>query len=421
MKKLFSYLTLLCIVGTLPVLSGCGKPAEQAGQKAAEAAEAAEAAKTLDPAESMQVMMDGISNQKLEAFWNFLPASYQKQLNDQSHELAAKMDPEMYDGIFNSGQRLTKLLKEKKEFILKNPTIKGLPVPQEKVDEFWEPTVNILSTIVNGEISSVEKLKTLDFEKFLSNDGGVILKNVFAISELIPSKEGQLSFAEKLKQTKVTLVSTEGDTAIVKIEAPGEVPREQTMVKVEEKWIPDNLAKSWKTQMDETRKRISEFTPEMTAEQKKKVMPALQKFDATIAQLENAKTEEEFNKTLSPILAPVAMLAPMMMMQLGGQPMMGGPGNPSLGENEPVDPNSIVTIVIAKKLSNEEQDPIIEQILLSADDSDQIRISPISEGETTIFKISPVGDVEEFAKKIKFGKTTKIDPKTRSITVELNK
>lgn len=415
MKKSFSFLPLLILIVTLPVLSGCGKPAEQGAQ------EAAQPAKPLGPAESMQAMFKGISEENLESFYDFLPTSYQESLNGHAHEVAAKLDPEMYDGIFKSGQHLAKLLQDKKEFILKNPMIQGLPVPQEKIEEFWDPTVTILSTLANGEASSLQKLKTFDGRKFMSGEGNIILKNVFKISELIPTKEGELNWAEKLKQTKVSVVSTEGDTATIKIEAPGEESRELELVKIEEKWIPKRLAETWKKQLDETRKRIAELTPEMIAEQKKKIMPALQSFDATIAQLESAKTEEEFNKKLSPILAPVAMLAPMMMMQLGGQPMMGGPGGPSLGDSKPADPNTMVTIVIAKKLSNAEQDPIIEELLQSADDSDNINVVPTVEGETTIFQISPVADVEGFAKKIKFGKATKVDPKTRSITVELKK
>ena len=193
------------------------------------------------------------------------------------------------------------------------------------------------------------------------------------------------------------------------------------MVKVEEKWIPKTLADKWKTQMEDAHKQLAELTPEKVTAQKEQTLAGLKKTNEILAQLESAKTEEEFNKTLSPILAPVAMLAPMMMMQLGGQPMMAGPGGPSLGDSNPVDPNTLVTIVIAKKLSSADQDPIIEELLQSADDSDNISVVPTVEGETTIFEISPVADIEGFAKKIKFGKATKVDPKTRSITVELNK
>lgn len=417
MKKLIPLFAFVFIVGTLPLLSGCGKPADPGAQGAAESA------KPLGPDESILAMLNGVNNQQMEAVWNFLPASYQQDVNGIAHEFASKMDPEMYNGTFETGQRLAKLLKDKKEYILKNQMIQGLPMPPEKVDEFWDPATDIISALVNSDLSSLDKLKSFDGGKFLSTTGNQLAKNVVVLSSLVPQKEGEPSFSEKLKQTKVTVVTTEGDTATIKIEAPGEEPKDEQMVKVEGKWIPKNLADNWDTQMADVRKKLADLTPEQVTAQKEQTLAGIKQVNETLAKLENAKSEEEFNKTLSPILAPVAMLAPMMMMQLGQQPMMGGPdaGGPSLGENKPADPNQIVTIVIEKKLSNAEQDPIIEQILLSVDDSEQVNIVPMAEGETTIFKISPVTDVEAFAKKIKFGKPAKVDAKKRSITVELEK
>jgi hypothetical protein len=406
MKKLIPLFALLFIVGTLPLLSGCGKPAETA--------------QNLGPDESILAMLNGVNNQEMEAVWNFLPASYQQDVNSIAHDFASKMDPEMYNGTFETGQRLAKILKDKKEYILKNQMLQNLPVPPEKVSEFWDPTTNIISALVNSDLSSLDKLKSFDGGKFLSTTGNQLAKNLVAISDLIPQKDEEASFSEKLKQTKVTVVTSAGDTATIKIEAPGEEPKEEQMVKVEGKWIPKNLADNWQTKMDDVRKQLAELTPEKVTAQKEQTLAGLKQVNETLAKLESAKSEEEFNNTLSPIIAPVAMFAPMLMMQLG-QPMMGGPASPTLGENKPADPNEIVTIVIEQKLTSTEQDPIIEQILLSVDDSDQVNIVPMAEGETTIFKISPVADVEAFAKKIKFGKPAKVDAKKRSITVELDK
>ncbi|MCA9018043.1 MAG: hypothetical protein KDA77_22155, partial [Planctomycetaceae bacterium] len=258
MKKSFSFLTLLFLVGTLPLFSGCGKPAEQ-GQGAQEAAQPA---KPLGPAESMQALVDGINNQQMQAVWNFLPGSYQKDVNGLVHEFSTKMDPEMYNGTFQTGQRLAKLLKDKKEFILKNPMIEGLPVPQDKVAQYWEPTIGILAAIVNSDISSLDKLKTFDGGKFLSTTGNQLAKDVVSFSDLIPTQEGEPSLSEKMKQTKVSVVSTEGDTATIKIEAPGEESKEQVMVKVEDKWIPKTLADKWKSQMEDAHKQLAEINQE---------------------------------------------------------------------------------------------------------------------------------------------------------------
>lgn len=415
MKKLISCLTLLFIAGTFPLLSGCGKSAEPGAQ------EAAESAKPLGPAESMTALIDGVNNQQLQATWNFLPASYQTEVNGLAHEFAGKMDPEMYNGVFQTGQRIAKLLKDKKEYILKNQMLQGLPVPPEKIAQFWEPTVGILAAIVNSDLSSLDKLKSFDGGKFLTTTGNQLAKNVVSLSDLIPVKEGELSLSEKMKQTKVTVVSTEGDTATIKIEAPGEEPKEQIMVKVEEKWIPKTLADNWKSKMEDARKQLADITPEKVTAQKEQVLAGLKQTNETLAQLENAENEEQFNKKLSPILAPVAMLGPMLMMQLGPAMTDNTTGPASLGEGTTADPNTLVTIVIAKKLSNAEQDQIMDQVSELMKDTEDVEIELNKQGDTSIVKISPVADIEAFSKKIKFGKATKVDPKTRSITVELEK
>lgn len=409
MRKSAPLFTLLFFLGTLPLLSGCGSSAQQAGPPAG-------------PAESMQNLMQGIADENLVELWNFFPASYQQQWNDQTREFAAKVDPELYNGIFNTAQRITSLLKDKKEFILKNQMIQGLPVPQERLSEFWDPTVGILATIANGEVSSVEKLKDFNAKTYLNGEGNIVLKKVFQISEMIPKKEGELNFRERIKQTKVTLISEEGDTAKIKIEAPGEEPREQVMIKVEDKWIPDKLQSLWKRQLDQSRQEIAEITPESMQASKQKVMPVLKSINEQLAILENAKTEAEFNQKLTPIIMPVAMLGPMLQAQLGGAAMgtpMGSPMAGSPGEAKPINPNTMISIVVNKKLTPGEQDPIIDEILQSANDTESLQVIPTVDGEITTFKVYPVEDIEAFSKKIKFGKPSKVDTDSRSITVEL--
>lgn len=414
MKKLFSFLPLLLIASTFPLLSGCGKSAQSA--------------KALGPVESMRTMMDGVNNQQMEALWNFLPASYQGDVNGLVHEFAGKMDPEMYNGTFQTLQRITKLLQDKKAYILKNQTINGLPVPPEKVAEFWDPAVGLINTLAQSDLSSLEKLKNFDGEKFLTSSGNQMAKQVISISDLLPQKEGELSFSEKTKQTKITLVSMEGDTATIKMDVPGKDLTEEEMVKVEGKWIPKNLADNWKSRMDDARKKLAELTPEKVTAQKEKTLTAITKVNEVLAQLESAKTEEEFNKQLNPILKPVAMLGPMLMMQMS-QSMMGapaqgpGPGGPSLGQGKsiPVDPNTIVTIVIDKKLPNTDRDMVMEKLTEVTKGVNNLDITSTVKDNVTKIMVSPVADLEGFAKKLKFAKSTKVDPKARTITVELNK
>lgn len=422
--KRASLLPLLLIAGMLPLLSGCGKSADSGKN----ADKAGQPTKPLGPAESMQALIDGVGNKKMDAAWNFLPASYQTEVNGLVKEFAGKMDPEMYHGSFQAAQRITKLLKDKKGYILENETITGLNIPPEQLDQFWGPTVTVLDSIVQSDLSNLDKLKNFDGGKFLSTTGNQLAENVMVISNLIPAKEGEASMSDKMKQAKVTTVSTEGDTAKVKIEVPGEEPKEVEMVKVEDKWIPKNLADNWKSKMDELQKQIASLTPEKVTAQKEQTLAGLKKINEVLAQLEKAENSKEFNATLNPYVAPLAMLGPMMMMQMmGQQPGMRGPqslGGPQIpGKTTPA--RGMATIVFSRKLTFEEQDPIIKEVGPIAKSAGAKRVLPSTVNKTTILRISPMGDmkkfVDELKQKIKFGKVTKVDLETNTIDIEVNK
>ncbi len=415
MRKLIPLFTLL-LIGTLPLLSGCGSSAQQAGPPEG-------------PAESMQYLMQGVADQKMEVVWEFLPASYQSDVNGLAHQFADKMDPEIYNEMFAIAQRVAKLLQDKKEYILKNKMLESPKTSPEEVAKYYDPSVDILATLANSDLSTIEKLKTFDGGKFLSTSGSQIAKDFATISGLMPQKEGDPGFTEKLKQAKVTLVSAEGDQATIKIEVPGEQTKEEVMVKVEDKWIPQTLAKNWKSKIESAQQSLDKLKPEDITSKKDQAMAGFKQLNATLAQLENAKTEEEFNEQFTNQVRPLAQMAPMLLM-LGAAAVMeqgfsdaaaarGGVMAGSPGEAKPINPNTMISIVVNKKLTPGEQDPIIDEILQSANDTESLQVIPTVDGEITTFKVYPVEDIEAFSKKIKFGKPSKVDTDSRSITVEL--
>ncbi|QDU01213.1 hypothetical protein V6x_08920 [Gimesia chilikensis] len=415
MRKLIPLFTLL-LIGTLPLLSGCGSSTQQAGPPEG-------------PAESMQYLMQGVADQKMEVVWEFLPASYQSDVNGLAHQFADKMDPEIYNEMFAIAQRVAKLLQDKKEYILKNKMLESPKTSPEEVAKYYDPGVDILATLANSDLSTIEKLKTFDGGKFLSTSGSQIAKDFATISGLMPQKEGDPGFTEKLKQAKVTLVSAEGDQATIKIEVPGETTKEEVMVKVEDKWIPQTLAKNWKSKIESAQQSLDKLKPEDITSKKDQAMAGFKQLNATLAQLENAKTEKEFNEQFTNQVRPLAQMAPMLLM-LGAAAVMeqgfsdaaaarGGVMADSPGEAKPINPNTMISIVVNKKLTPGEQDPIIDEILQSANDTESLQVIPTVDGEITTFKVYPVEDIEAFSKKIKFGKPSKVDTDSRSITVEL--
>lgn len=414
MRKLIPLFTLLLLIGTLPLLSGCGSSAQQAGPPEG-------------PAESMQYLMQGVADQKMEVVWEFLPASYQSDVNGLAHQFADKMDPEIYNEMFAIAQRVAKLLQDKKEYILKNEMLESPKTSPEEVAKYYDPSVDILASLANSDLSTIEKLKTFDGGKFLSTSGSQIAKDFATISGLMPQKEGDPGFIEKLKQAKVTLVSAEGDQATIKIEVPGEQTKEEVMVKVEDKWIPQTLAKNWKSKIESAQQSLDKLKPEDITSKKAQAMAGFKQLNATLAQLENAKTEKEFNEQFTKQVRPLAQMAPMLLM-LGAAAVMeqgfsdaaaarGGVMAESPGEAKPINPNEIVTITVTKKLNDLEQDQLkteLGELLLGSDNL--VLEMTVNDKETSI-KAGPVKDVEEFAKQIEFGVLKNFDVQKRSITL----
>ena len=121
-----------------PAASGCGRYARRRGPSAAASMEAG----------------------NLRALWDALPASYQSDVNDLIHTFAANMDADVWRAGAGLLQKAIRVLKEKKEFILKQPALAQSPMDATTMAENWDPLVGVLETIATSELADLQKLKT---------------------------------------------------------------------------------------------------------------------------------------------------------------------------------------------------------------------------------------------------------------------
>ena len=277
------------------------------------------------PDGAVKAIADGISRSQPQAAWDQLPPSYQKDVNQLVVKFAGKMDKELWDNGFKLAQKLLKVLKEKKQFILEIPPLKA-QLAQQGVDEKeltknWNVVVDMFSTLVNSDISSLDKLKKFDVRKFLAGPGAKLMKQMSTLSALTKTDDFNKALKE-MKDVKVTLIKTEGDTATVKIQRGSQEPKEEQMVKVEGKWIPKTIADQWKVKMLEAQAFIEKIKPEEVTKNKEMILAQMKSVDALLDQLLAAKTQEKFNQ--------------VVMGFIGG--LMGGFGGPPPGPGPPGPP-----------------------------------------------------------------------------------
>jgi hypothetical protein len=317
MKKLLGIL-LLCVIG----LTGCSSE------------------KALEPEEVSEAMENYAKEGNLKAIWNQLPASYQDDVNGLVHDFGDKMDSEIWDKSFKVLQKVAKVLQEKKQFILAQDIPPGA-IEKDKLPDALDALADAISTIANSEISQLSNVADLDTGDFIAGTLTDLTKHLLATAkEAAPELAGGPSGGDETKTTR-KLLSNDGKTAVVEVtmEFPA-IPNfpnsepfvfKETLVQVEGKWIPEDVANGWKEKIAEAKQNLGEaLGPETFEAQKGQVLITLGAADSALDTLLQANTQEEFDNALKGIKE---------MVPMGGMLPFGSGGGPPPGAFDAPEPD----------------------------------------------------------------------------------
>lgn len=272
-----------------------------------------------DPWREPDAAVEHVSSQLAEGhpevLWQGLPASYREDIAGLIHQGAGKLDKDVWNKTFALISKAGKVLEEKREFILANPAIESQAKDRAALEQGLDSLTAVVRTVGESELGDIDKLRTLDVESFLAGTGARIFSELEKASS-VAKDDSWTSGLSKLGKTRVTLISREGDEAQVRIEAPGEEPREEALVRVDERWVPREMADEWKEHMDDARGRLDSAAAAMEPSQKKALLTQLSMADGFLDQLHATKTAEEFNGQIGMV---IGMLMGSMM-QHGAPP-----------------------------------------------------------------------------------------------------
>jgi hypothetical protein len=417
-------------VVVLLVGAGCGeKPAAPpADGNAAPGQAAAAHAGTLDslpgpksvPATAdaaIQAVIDGIKAGHPEALWHFLPASYQSDINAIVHDFAERMDPEIWSRTGAALGKLARVIKAQRKFVaamMPGPA-KGAGAPESPQFDI-EGLTSLLETLVQSELGDLEKLKQADVGRILAVTGGQLLTQIQALSKFSTPDQNALQIND-FSKLKVSLVSSEGDTAIVRVEAPGDDPRELEFVRVEGKWIPNDLATSWVEVIGEARARLSLVSKENLAAKKPQWLTLVATIENVLDQMAAARDQEQFAAAAQSLFIPGMLAATMFAEPEEAAPAdAADPADGADAETPPAGEADLVTVVVRGKISSAAQDALLEKLKSSTGAKDQAFAEFVGDDEMTSYKIGPVSDVEAFAGQLEFLKVVEVDARKRLIT-----
>ena len=104
------------------------------------------------PDQAIEQMAHSIADGRFDAAWQALPPSYQNDITEVVHLGASEMDAELWNRTFTVLQKTTRILSEKRNFILDHPMLAAEITPQSidiiKQAFTMQPPVRIS---VNGE------------------------------------------------------------------------------------------------------------------------------------------------------------------------------------------------------------------------------------------------------------------------------
>lgn len=262
--------------------------------------------------ETVKWIADGLAANDPTVVWDALPASYQAELSAILHEFGGKVDPGVWNQSVGVLQQFSAVLRDKKEYWLNSSALPD-DFKADDVVAGWDSMVGFMDTLFGSELADVETLKSLDVRDFMAGTGSRLMEQGYALTALSSEAQEDVGW-NKISQLTATKVSEENGAVTVKIELPDETPTDLAFIRVEERWIPKDMADEWPGDMAGLRENLAKMDPAASGQSTTQIKMFLSMLEGFLGQLESAGSQEEFDQRLTEGAAPL-LLGAMMMGQ----------------------------------------------------------------------------------------------------------
>ncbi|MFP4260317.1 MAG: hypothetical protein ACLFS1_04470 [Opitutales bacterium] len=311
-KILFPFNAALAAAGL--VLSGCGQGSDEGGSGSS-----AEKALSGSPDEAIKTVIHSLGNGEGAVLWQAMPGGYQNDVTEIVQLAGSKLDAEIYDKAFAMLGKTMSVADKQKEFIFN--TNLGTPMAEEDIEKMREafPSAsNLVNTLTSSSIASTEGLKSFDGKTFFRETVSSIIADMEVLARLNPETEDLPISA--YKEAEVVLLEGDESTANLEINLPDGSSEEEIFVKVENRWVPQEMSLEWPTSIADARAQLESIDPEQMAEQKPQILSVFSMIDGVLLQIEAAETQEQFDQALQGAMMPIMGLIMMGQGMGGGMP-----------------------------------------------------------------------------------------------------
>lgn len=244
--------------------------------------------------EAVRGLITALQKQQAAALWDFLPGSYQKELNGLVQSVAGKVDAKVYDQSLAMLRRMAAATSAKKQFILGTAAVKGMIAGREgDAGRIIDGVAALLESVANSELKSHASLLTFDGRKFLDKTGRELLTQVMQIAAM-----GGDDPMKTLGAMTVKTVEQAGDRVLLKFSAPGKPPATEQYQLVEGKWLPSELVAKWGKFIPDARRKIAAMPDGGDKKEQAKLRMSLSMAEGILKRFEEAESQAEFDEVL---------------------------------------------------------------------------------------------------------------------------
>jgi len=267
------------------LLTGCGKKAEEA------------AAVTIPdaPDNAIQTVIREFAKGNGGILWQAMPASYQSDVNTLAQLAGSKIDPEVYGKSFATIARLAEVIDQQQALILNSSFMQGRSTEEMAQLEAALPSiVGLLGAITSSELASTAGLLNFNGQDFFDTT----VSQFTQYAETLGQLAGDESVLSDYMNAVVSVVQADDMQATLSTTIPGQEPLEQVFTKVEQRWVPSEMASDWSSEIAEAKAELDATFIEDMAAQKPQIMSVLAMIDGVLAQIAAAENQQQFDQSL---------------------------------------------------------------------------------------------------------------------------
>jgi hypothetical protein len=274
------------------------------------------------PSDAVQVVADGLARNHPEVLWHALPPSYQADVRRVIGAFCTNMDAGIYDRAFRVLNLAVRVLKEKEEYFAKSPVALSTPMLESSLGRYWQHDVGLLQAIATSDLSTLARLRQMDPGDFLASTGHQVMAGLEDLRLRMQHSPGQNpweKFSEALKQGGVQFVKTNNAQGYLRFNsATNGATKEVPLTQVEGRWVPAEMAASWKTRIAQAMQSLAKLNGPEFAQAKPMLSLVLGALETNLNSLLKAGSQKEFDERLKGFAAVGDMLRSLQALRKQG-------------------------------------------------------------------------------------------------------